>query len=218
MAQVNPASFASALGGWLLDGEDRIPLESVQDLILGCQDKLIGWLLNRLKKEDDRPPLERVTALVMICNTAHVVPLVERLLEVLDKRESLPVLLRLTEIDDFRSVQVLRGRYRKLDESARERVLRGLGKMRCPQAEEFLREVAAQSRWQGGRTEDQLIALSALGQCGTRRSAEVLTRLKCRWWYLFTGGGRKIRYMAGSALKAIEVRERKSTLAERRSP
>jgi hypothetical protein len=200
------ATFASALGSLLLETKDADVLGALEGFIPGCQDKLVGWLLNRMSRADKSIPLERIQAIALSCRTPRIVPLVEKLLDVSEEDSQLPLLQILAQVDDVSSVRLLCEQLDSTDSSRRESVIRMLGQCRNKIAESTLLSMLSQPLWKGARMQERMVVLASLRRCGTRASREVLERLGRNWFLLLTARGRELKEMARDTLIAIETR------------
>lgn len=205
-----PASFAAALGGLMLDGVSDIPLSEIQPFVPQCQDKLVDWLLNRLRDRESPPSVRRVAAIALACRTPRMVPLVEKLFEEMDPNDRVPLLQVLAQVDNNRSIRLLCSQLTDVDHATREVILRMLGESKNLLAEKALLEVAAQPHWGRERLQERLTALSSLYSCGTEYSRDKLHKILKNFWLPIIPGGRKVRRMAANALEAIGAREKKS--------
>ena len=202
----SPASFAAALGKLLLKGNAHIPLEEVREFLPGCQDKLVDWLLNRLRNEEEDLPLRRTTAIVLALRTSRMVPLVEVLLEKSTPKERPSFLHVLTELDNHRSLQLLARYLEEVEHASREEILIRLGDCRNLLAERILLDHAKRLHLNRKMLKERTSALSALYKCGTEYSRETLEGIARNILLLFVPGGRTVRLMASGAVESIEYR------------
>jgi hypothetical protein len=215
VARDHPASFAAAMGRLMIQDKTAASAEVIKVFIPLCQDKLISWLMNELNDKERTPPVQRIATVMGECNTPRMVPLVERLLDMVDEASRVPLLRNLIRIDDSRALRLLTFKLEKGDLELRMEIIKLLGKSKHHMAEQALLEVAMQGTLFGARARERQMALLMLTRCATRRSLDGLRTLSRNPLYLLTGTGRRIRALASEAVATVEQKKKTRRLRRR---